>query len=54
MRDAHPTPRGDLLRRMAAIQVQIDLLLRSEKRDDQSQAERRELQRQLADLRLKM
>jgi hypothetical protein len=54
MSAAHPTFRGDLMRRMAAIQVQIDLLWRSERRDDRSQEERQELQRQLEELRLKI
>jgi hypothetical protein len=54
MRDGHPTSRGDLMRRMAAIHVQIDLLLRGGKRDDQSQEKQQELPRQLADLGLKM
>ena len=47
---AHRTFRGDLMRRMADIQAQIDLLRRSERRDDQSHTERQELQRQLAEL----
>jgi hypothetical protein len=54
MSDAHPTPRGDLMRRMAAIQVQIDLLRRSGKPFDQIQAEVHKLERQLVDLRPKM
>jgi hypothetical protein len=46
--------RGNLMRRMARIQAQIDLLIRSEKRDNRSQEKRRELEQKLVALKLKM
>ena len=54
MDSTSPTFRSDLMRQIAQLEEQIDLLFRSEKHDDKNREKQRELKRQIDELWRKM
>ncbi len=47
MSEVPPTHRGDIMRQIAAIEAQIDLLWKSESRSNDNREKQRELKRQI-------